>query len=154
MLVSVPTTRSAVPTHMSVEAFVDTNVLIYAAAGRVDEPDKYAKAWAVLDEAKFGLSGQVLAEFYVNVVKKPKVPLRPEEAAGWVDRLSTVPVVGMDADVVREAIRHSHRYAISYWDAALIVAAERLDAPILYTEDLNHGQTYGSVRVVNPFRTN
>ena len=32
-------------------------------------------------------------------------------------------------------------------------AAERLSAPMLSSEDLNHGQDYGSVRVVNPFRT-
>lgn len=136
---------------MSVKAFVDTNVLIYAAAGRVDEPEKYERAWDVLDDAKFGLSAQVLAEFYVHVMKKPKVPLRRLEAASWIDKLSTVPVVEVDANLVREAIRHSLRYEISYWDAALIAAAERLDAPILYTEDLNHGQLYGSVRVVNPF---
>ena len=139
---------------MSVESFVDTNILIYAAAGRVDQPEKYAKSWALLEEAKFGLSGHVLAEFYVNVLRKPKVPLQPMEAARWIDRLSTLPVVGIDADVVREAIRHSHRFKIGYWDAALIAAAERLDAPILYTEDLNHGQLYGSVRAVNPFLPN
>ena len=139
---------------MSVEAFIDTNVLIYAAAGRVDEPEKYARAWDLLDEAKFGLSGQVLAEFYVNALKKPRIPLNALEAARWVDKLSTVPVVEVDANLVREAIRHSLRYEISYWDAALIAAAERLDAPILYTEDLNHGQLYGAVRVVNPFLPN
>ena len=96
----------------------------------------------------------MLAEFYVNALKKPKVPLKPSEAAAWVDKLSVVPVVPIDADVVREAIRHSHRYMIKYWDAALIAAAERLDAPIVYTEDLSHDQLYGSVRVVNPFRPN
>lgn len=139
---------------MSVESFIDTNILIYAAAGRHDEPGKWERAWSLLDDARFGLSGQVLAEFYVNVLKKPKVPLKPTEAAVWIDRLSTVPVVPIDADVVREAIRHSHRYKIKYWDAALIAAAHRLDAPVLYTEDLNHDQFYGSVRVVNPFRPN
>ncbi len=139
---------------MSVEAFIDTNVLIYAAAGRVDDPEKYAVAWMLLDEGKFGLSGQVLAEFYVNAIKKPKIPLKETEAARWVDKLSTVPVVEVDANLVREAIRHSLRYQIKYWDAALIAAAERLDAPILYTEDLNHHQLYGTVRVVNPFRPN
>ena len=139
---------------MSVESFIDTNILIYAAAGRHDVPEKNARAWSLLDDAKFGLSGQVLAEFYVNVLTKPKVPLKPSEAARWVDRLSTVPVVAIDADLVREAIGHSQRYRISYWDAALVAAAERLDAPVLYTEDLNHDQLYGSVRVVNPFRPN
>jgi predicted nucleic acid-binding protein len=43
---------------------------------------------------------------------------------------------------------------IQYWDAAILVAAMRLGARVLYTEDLNHGQTYGSVCVENPFRLN
>ena len=43
------------------------------------------------------------------------------------------------------------RYELSYWDGAIISAAESLGASILYTEDLNHGQHYGSVRAVNPF---
>jgi predicted nucleic acid-binding protein len=44
------------------------------------------------------------------------------------------------------------RYQTSYWDGAIVAAAERLAIPILYTEDLNHGQLYGSVRVIDPFR--
>ncbi len=48
-------------------------------------------------------------------------------------------------------IEASIRHEISYWDGAIIAAAESLGASILYTEDLNHGQHYGSVRAVNPF---
>ena len=36
-------------------------------------------------------------------------------------------------------------------DGAIIAAAERLGAKVLYSEVLTHGQTYGSVRVENPF---
>jgi predicted nucleic acid-binding protein len=68
--------------------------------------------------------------------------------------LKVLPVVPVDTDLVCEAIRHSERYRINYWDAALIAGAERLEAPTLYTEDLNHGQLYGSVKVVNPFKAN
>ena len=46
------------------------------------------------------------------------------------------------------------RSKLDYWDAAIIAAAQRLGARILYTEDLNHDQLYGSVRVMNPFRPN
>jgi predicted nucleic acid-binding protein len=42
------------------------------------------------------------------------------------------------------------RYQISFWDALIVHAAERSGAAILYSEDLADGQTYGSVRVVNP----
>ena len=30
-------------------------------------------------------------------------------------------------------------------------AARKGDASVLYSEDLNHGQTFGSVQVLNPF---
>jgi predicted nucleic acid-binding protein len=40
---------------------------------------------------------------------------------------------------------------LSYGDGAIVAAAEVLEANTLYTEDLNHGQLYGRVRVVNPF---
>ena len=43
------------------------------------------------------------------------------------------------------------RYKISYWDAAILAAATELGCTTLYTEDLNHGQTYESVQVINPF---
>jgi predicted nucleic acid-binding protein len=32
-----------------------------------------------------------------------------------------------------------------------VAAAARLGAPVLYSEDLSHGQDYGGVRVINPF---
>jgi predicted nucleic acid-binding protein len=39
----------------------------------------------------------------------------------------------------------------AYRRAAIIVAARRLGCDILYSEDLNHGQDYDGVKVVNPF---
>jgi len=137
---------------MTAEAFVDTNVLIYAAAGRRDAPRKHARAWEIIGEGDYGISAQVLAEFYVNATRKPAVPLTPAEAAAWVADLQTVPVVPLDAGLVAEAVDCSQSHRISYWDAAVIVAAWRLGATTLYSEDLNDGQSYGTVTVVNPFR--
>jgi predicted nucleic acid-binding protein len=136
---------------MKAECFLDTNVLIYAAAGRPDSPEKYEIAERLVLRERFGLSGQVLAEFYVNVLTKPATPLSFPEAARWVDLLSVYPVAAIDDVLVRQGVVYSQKFKISYWDAAIIAAAERLQSPILYTEDLNHGQSYGSVRVVNPF---
>ena len=137
---------------MNAEAFVDTNVLIYAAAGHRDAPAKHARAWEIIGPGEYGISSQVLAEFYVNAVKKPAVPLTPGEAASWVAELQTVPVVPVDGSLVAEAVGFSQRHRISYWDAAVVIAAERLGASVLYTEDLNDGQRYGSVTVINPFK--
>ena len=44
-----------------------------------------------------------------------------------------------------------HRYRISFWDALIVAAARKAGASVLYSEDLNHGQTFGSVQVLNPF---
>jgi predicted nucleic acid-binding protein len=149
----VPTSSSIGPAFMNVEAFVDTNVLLYAASAAQRYPAKHAKAWHILKTVELAISAQVLAEFYVNAQKsKPhQIPLSRLETARWIDQLCQFTVVAVDQDVVQNAIRDSQRYQISYWDAALIAAAEVVAAPILYTEDLNHGQFYGSVQVINPF---
>ena len=137
---------------MIAEAFVDTNVLIYAAAGHRDAPEKHARAWEIIGPARYGISAQVLAEFYVNATRKPAVPLSTGEASAWIAELQSLPVVPIDGDLVTEAVACSQRYRISYWDAAVVTAAARLGVPILYSEDLNDGQQYGSVTVVNPFK--
>jgi len=54
--------------------------------------------------------------------------------------------------LVRIAIEVSQRYRISHWDATILAAAEALGARTVYSEDLNNGQSYGQVKVVNPFR--
>ena len=41
--------------------------------------------------------------------------------------------------------------SIAYYDAAPLAAAERLRCPVFYSADLDHGQAYGDVRVINPF---
>jgi predicted nucleic acid-binding protein len=133
------------------DCFLDTNILIYAAAGRRDEPEKHRIAEEIVRTANFCLSGQVLAEFYVNVLRKPSRPPSLGEIDRWIMHLQEFPVAPLDADLVRAGIMISRRFHIGYWDAAIIAAAEFLDAEILYTEDLNHRQEYGSVRVINPF---
>jgi len=45
------------------------------------------------------------------------------------------------------------RYKVSYWDALILHAAESCGATILYSEDLGHGQRYGTVEVVNPLHS-
>lgn len=136
---------------MIVEYFLDTNIFVYAAAGRGPDDWKRIRAFELLERAEFGLSGQVLQEFYVTVTTKARIKLPEREAAEWIERLALMPVAPIDDGIVKEAISLSVRYRISYWDAALIAAARSLDTRLLYSEDLNHGQSYADVRVVNPF---
>jgi predicted nucleic acid-binding protein len=61
---------------------VDTNVLLYAYDARYPAKRRRAiELMAVLAAAGTGvLSVQVLSEFYVNVTRKPSIPLTPEQA--------------------------------------------------------------------------
>lgn len=133
------------------EVFLDTNILLYAALGREHAGDRLARAREIVLTEDYCTSGQVLAEFYHNVIKKGPRPLTPDKAREWVRVIAMKPCQAVTSDVVVAGIDHARRYQLSYWDGAIIAAAERIGARVLYSEDLNHGQTYGSVRVENPF---
>ncbi len=136
---------------MPIECFLDTNVLVYGAVGKQDEPRKAAIAREIVATKVFGVSAQTLAEFYAVVSRLVRRPLSLAEIDAWITHLSTFPCTAVDVNLVRAGIFISRRYGIGYCDGALLAAAERLGAGIFYSEDLNHGQTYGSVKVVNPF---
>ena len=136
---------------MAVEVFLDTNVLVYAAIGTGKDEHKRRRALELIESEDFGISAQVLQEFFVTVVRKAAQPLSVLEAFDWIEELIQFPCQSIDHRLVRNAIEKGERFSISYWDAAILAAAEALGAPIVYSEDFNTGQHYGNVRVVNPF---
>lgn len=136
---------------MTAEVFVDTNVVLYAISGDPTEAAKASRARGVLANEDFGLSAQVLQEFFVNATRKIAVPLTDEQAFEFIEILAQAPVVPVDLGLVIEAVAYKKRLGLSYWDAAIVAAAHALGAKILYTEDLCDGQLYGEVRAVNPF---
>lgn len=136
---------------MSVEVFLDTNVLIYAVSSAPEELPKKETALELIRHADFGVSAQVLQEFYVNVTRKIADPLEPDVAVELLEQFRQFPLVMTDYPLIVSGVEVALRYGISYWDGAIVAAAEILGARTLYTEDLSHGQEYGGVRVVNPF---
>jgi predicted nucleic acid-binding protein len=139
---------------MRVACFLDTNILLYAALGKNDEPKKFQVSRDLIAAWNFGLSTQVLGEFFVNAQRKSRRPLSAGEAAAIVAELEQRPCAAVDQSLVHVAIDYAQQFRISYWDAAIIAAAERLQAGIVYSEDFDHGQVYGAVRVEDPFRVN
>jgi predicted nucleic acid-binding protein len=132
-----------------IESFLDSNVLLYAASERNRDPRRFDIATNLVLGTLFGVSGQSLAEF-ANVSRR-KFLLDDNEIDQWLSFLGQLPFVPVDQDYVAAGLALARRYRLKYYDAALLGAAERLGAPIFYSEDLNHGQLYGSVRAVNPF---
>jgi predicted nucleic acid-binding protein len=136
---------------MTANVFFDTNVLVYAAVGTGKDKRKRELALELVESEDFGASAQVLQEFFVTVVKKAVRPLSALQTLAWIEQLTAFPCQAIDHQLVRIAIEQSERYVISYWDAAILAAAESLGAHTVYSEDLNDGKRYGQVRVINPF---
>lgn len=133
--------------------FFDTNVFVYLFDA--DAPKKQALARKLLvreaDAGRATLSTQVLQEFFVTVTRKLAVPLEVHEAERAVRRLVDLSVVQIDPDLVLSAIGTSVRNGLSFWDALIVRAAQQSGAAILYTEDLENGQKFDGLEVVNPF---
>jgi predicted nucleic acid-binding protein len=133
------------------EALLDTNILIYATSSAPQEASKQTLALDLLHKPGMGLCAQVLHEFYAVATRKNRSPLSPQIALQWLDQFDAFPSVDLDLDLVKAGAEISMRFKVSYWDGAILAAAHRLGASVLFTEDLQHGQTYGRVRVENPF---
>jgi predicted nucleic acid-binding protein len=136
---------------MNARVFLDTNVLVYAAIGTGTDERKRKRALELIEAEDFGTSAQVLQEFFVTVVKKASRPLSASQALEWIEQWAAFPCQAIDHNLVQIAIERSERYRISYWDGAIVAAAEALGSDIVYSEDLSDGQRYGKVRVINPF---
>lgn len=131
--------------------FLDTNVLVYAAIGATDGT-KSMKAIEIVRTTPFAISAQVMAEFVYTVRRKSQPRIRESDLEMWLDRLERRVAAPVDAPLVRRGVAISRRHRISYYDGAIVAAAERLGCETLYTENMSDGQLYGPVRVEDPFR--
>lgn len=138
----------------TVPSFVDTNILIYAEDR--DAKGKHAVARALimdLWESREGVvSVQVLQEFYVNVTKKLKKPLTVAKAKKIIEEYLTWTVVDNTGRMLVDAIDLQRKSQLSFWDSLIVQAAIQSGCNRLYSEDMNAGQRFGPVTLVNPFK--
>lgn len=92
---------------------------------------------------------QVLQEFYVTSTRKLRLPA--DVAEGQVLRLSAWAVHTPSPRDVLAAIGLHRIHQLSFWDAMILRSAQQLGCTLLYSEDLNPGQTVGDVMIRNPF---
>jgi predicted nucleic acid-binding protein len=134
------------------KAFFDTNVLLYMYGGDVGKQARAKELFRQYAHAgRMLLSTQVVQEFYAAGSRKLGMP-RPELRDATAALLDS-PLIIVGPLQITSAIQNEERYRISFWDALILAAAESGGAAILYTEDLNDGQQYGTVLVRNPFRS-
>ena len=133
--------------------FIDTNVLLYRVSMVESEAAKQRIATDLLAEADLRLSVQVLQEFYVQATRATRDDaLTHGEATQLIRTWKRFDPVSITPEILDAALVARERWGISYWDAAIIEAARSAGCDTVLSEDLNDGQDYGGLRVVNPFR--
>jgi predicted nucleic acid-binding protein len=131
--------------------FLDTNVLLYCDDRA--EAVKRERALELVLQHRSQHTGvvslQVLQEYFVNAVRK--LGIDPGIARQKVEVYSNFELIEPAIGDVLAAIDFHRLNRVSYWDALVIHCARRSGCTVLLTEDLQHGQVFDSVRVVNPF---
>jgi len=139
--------------RFTIVRFVDTNVLLYAISRDAAEQEKAKRANDILAERDLALSVQVLQEFYVQATRASRGDaIGHQQAVLLIESFRRFPVQDITAAIMLAALNCRQRFQLSYWDAAIIEASRAMGCSHVLSEDLNHGQDYGGVLVVNPFR--
>lgn len=137
---------------MSDKAFADSNVLINAIEEEGANLSKAIIARNLIETMWPTLSTQVLGEFYNVVTGKRRLdPLDHAEASQWITQWLRLKVESITTNHVCLALEIRDRFQVSYYDSLILAAARLAACTVVYSEDLNHGQDYGGVRVINPF---
>jgi predicted nucleic acid-binding protein len=137
---------------MTGEVFLDSNVLLYACSSAPDDAEKRRVAEDLILSRPFALSAQVLQEFIANALRKPRLGISEENIDATLQMASLVRVQSVTRELVLSAVTLRRRYKLSQWDATILAAAMELGCGVVYSEDMNDGQDYGGVRVINPFK--
>jgi predicted nucleic acid-binding protein len=137
--------------QMATRSFIDTNVLIYAEA--CDAPVKQQAALTLLKklfESNDGvLSTQVLQE-YCNVALK-KLKLSAQHIRAQLDLYEQFEVVQVTPAVIRAGLDLHQTRSVAFYDALVIAAAHIAGCNVLFSENLNAGETMTGVSIMNPF---
>jgi len=138
---------------MTGPVFVDTNVLVYARDASEPAKQRSAEEWMrrLWQERSGRLSFQVLNEYYSVVTTKLSPGLEPEIARRDVLALCAWQPVVCSERVLSSAWSVQDRFSLSWWDALVVAAAQAAGCAELLTEDLQNGQSFDGLVVVNPF---
>ncbi len=133
--------------------FIDTNLIVYTLdKSNVDKQERARNIIRkIVNVHQPVISTQVIKEFYVVAINKMKAD--PIIVKNILHNFRNMEIVTNDLELIEQAIDISVISQISFWDSLIIAAAEKANCEYIFSEDLNPGQTYRGVLVVNPFET-
>ena len=105
-----------------------------------------------ISSGKGVISYQVVQEFFSVAFRRFTPRMTFAEAEQYLAAtFQPLLVVHSSYFLYMEALTLSRRYSLSWYDSLIVSAASESQCRILYSEDLQHGQSFGSLKVQNPF---
>lgn len=139
---------------MSDRFFLDTNIFAYSFD--LSAPAKARRAQQLITEAlssgKGVVSYQVVQEFFNLAFRRFVVPMKSTEAEHYLASIFR-PLLGVQssAALFSQALLMHQSRRFSWYDSLILSAAIQANCDLLYSEDMQHGQKVGGLRIVNPF---
>jgi len=134
---------------MPARRFFDTNILVYAFAS--NDP-RSTRAESLI--AQGGVIGvQVLNEFTNVTRRKLRWQWSQIEASLAVVEELFGPVAPLTTAIHAKGVELARDRGLSVYDALIVAAAQDAGCQLLFSEDLQHGQKFGTLTVENPFRS-
>ena len=134
--------------------FLDANIFVYALPANLSA--KKDRAAGLLDHAigsgKGVVSYQVVQEFFSVAFRRFTPRMTFSEAEQYLaTTFQPLLVVHSSYSLYVEALILSRRYSLSWYDCLIVASAIESQCKILYSEDFQNGQSFGSLKVQNPF---
>lgn len=132
--------------------FIDTNVWVYALTEQ-DHAKKKIAAELISKtylEDTICVNAQVLKEFANFAFKR--TTKSADEINSVLKKMSSYSFVPDTKELVMQAVVLKERYDVGFYDSLMLSAANKAKCDVIYTEDLNSGQKYGTVTAINPFK--
>jgi predicted nucleic acid-binding protein len=139
---------------MNARFFLDTNIFVYSfdrsSAAKARHSSQLIRQ--AVATRKGIVSYQVVQKFFNVALRRFAQPMTVAEAEQY---LGTVfrPLLAVRSSqaLYSEALRLKDNHRLSWYDALIVAAAVEGRCGVLYSENLQHGQRFGDLRVENPF---
>jgi predicted nucleic acid-binding protein len=139
---------------MSARFFLDTNIFVYSFDPSSPAKQRHATQLirVAVSTRKGIVSYQVVQEFFNVALRRFAQPMTVLEAEQYLSAVFR-PLLAVHSSpaLLSEALRLTDRHRLSWYDSLIVAAALEGGCGVLYSEDLQHGQRYGELRVENPF---
>ncbi len=134
--------------------FLDTNIFVYSFDR--NSPEKLRRSTQLIRQAvatgKGAVSYQVVQEFFNVALRRFSPPMTVAEAEQYLGTVfRPLLTVHSSQALYAEALHLQHKYRSSWYDSLILAGAFEAQCSVLYSEDLQHDQEFGGLRIENPF---